>query len=231
MSHTTETLYIRGCKRERVLDAITQIMRNAGLEPTKESEGARRLLLRRDGPWLCLADEKSYRSESRLRSSVIDAWATVLSRKLLRSVLVIWTWDGEASVRATRYKSGKSCGSLTLLQQAYRDKQGRVHVPAKIFWPWLPPSDRPDVLRSGIPLKAPLNPTRDAELNTLLDEFEEPDDADSDDSDDIYVDLETSVSAIAHAIGIRRPLLAPPFDDSEEDSRSDTTLLFRRAQQ
>ncbi len=101
-----------------------------------------------------------------------------LSRALGRSVLTIWTWDGEAAVRATRWKRGASYGSLNLLDEAYRGPDGRPYASAKIFWPWLPRDRRDVILAQGIALVTPAGePTGDPEVDALLAGFDEADDA------------------------------------------------------
>ncbi len=241
MSHTTETVHVRGIRRSRLLDAITERMNTHGW---KRAEGAdrahaervepelRRLVLRRDGKWLTLADSGGFDRRGAVASSPdadLASWGEYLSRALDRSVLTIWTWDGEASVRATRWKRGTSRGVLTLLADAYRGTDGLPYAPAKIFWPWLPAERRKAILASGVKLVTPGGEsTGDAELDALLEGFDEADYAESavaeeDGGDDVvFVALDISVPALGAAIGMKDPVLNPwmPREDDEE-------LVFR----
>lgn len=96
-----------------------------------------------------------------------------------------------------------------------------------MLWPWLPREKRDAILASGIKLVAPSGGgTGDAELDTLLEGFNDADRSESlsDDGDEdfVYVPLETSVRAIAAAVGLSRP-----FVDPWSPAKDDETLLFR----
>ncbi len=191
----------------------------------------RRLALRRDGAWLTFADEAGFDRRT-LRADPptadIDAWGEYLSRALDRSVLTVWTSESEASVRATRWKRGKTRGRLTLLDQAYRGPDGFPYAPSKVLWPWLPRARREQLLASGIKLVTPSGgSTGDPELDALLEGFDESDHVESDggDEDDggVFVSEDISVRAIGAAIGMTRPLLNPSFLDE-----ADEALVFAR---
>jgi hypothetical protein len=232
MSHTTEALYLRGTTKARVEEAIVKVMDKAGFERLAYAEDAgvrpvRRLLLRRSGAWLCFADEKSDdRMKGLLAPPVIDAWGRVLSQILSRSVLVVWTWDGEASLRATRYKRGKVRGNLSLLDQLYRDSKGQVRAPAKVFWPWLPRGERAQILGDGIAMDYAASSTGDPELDNLIAGFRDDLGDDPGDGESIYVGLDTSIPALANAIALRRPFISHPFDHAKP--RDDLLFAKRR---
>lgn len=241
MSHSTETLHVRGVRRAPLVEAIMDRMRGLGWTRVIGAERAdvertepelRRLALRRDNTWLTLADAAGFdRRTTRANpaDADIESWGEHLSRALDRSVLTIWTWDGEASVRATRWKRGESRGVLTLLRDAYRGPDGLPYAPAKIFWPWLPPDRRDAIVASGIKLVTPSGPsTGDAELDMLLAGFDDADRAESpidddDDPDFVYVDESISVAALCASVGMRDPFLNPWMPRDE-----DVELVFRR---
>jgi hypothetical protein len=231
VSHTTENLHVRGVGLPRVIAAIEKRLGTHRFERVPDRERARaeksgaellRVTLRRDGAWTTIA----------LVDEDLEAWGEHLSRELDRSVLTIWTWDGESSVIATRWKRGKKKGRLDLLQEAYRGDDGRARAPAKVLWPWLPKEERAALLLAGIPLvdRATGAGTGDRELDKLLDGFDDVEasevvDADAPDVDDaVYVPLETSVHAIGAAVGMANPLVNP-WDEAEGDLQ----LVFRRA--
>lgn len=236
MSQTTETLHVRGITRARFLDAVFARMKEQGWTHVPGPEGfdptdpeVRRLVMRRDGKWLTLADGAGFdrRMDTYGPENEIQGWGEQLSRALGRSVLTIWTWDGEAAVRATRWKRGTSRGSLNLLQEAYRGPDGHPYASAKIFWPWLPRERRDAILAKGIKLVEPGGePTGDAELDELLAGFDDADGAEvseDDDPDHVFVDESISVPALARAVGMRHPLLNPWMpDDGDEE------LVFHR---
>jgi hypothetical protein len=240
MSHTTETLHVRGVRRARLVDAVTHRLKGlrwtyVALAERKQVERTepelRRLVLRRDGKWLTLADSAGFdRRTTRANppDADIESWGEYLSHALDRSVLTVWTWDGEASVRATRWKRGKSCGVLSLLEEAYRGSDGLPYAPAKIFRPWLSPDQREAILGRGIKLVTPSGEsTGDAELDALLAGFDESERAESEfdeeDPDHVFVDESISVAALCAAVGMKDPFLNPwmPRDEDEE-------LVFRR---
>jgi hypothetical protein len=239
MSHTTETIHVRGVRRARLLRAIVERMSRLGFTPVPPEQRSRiegsernlrRLALRRDKKWLTLADSGGFdrRHEERVRDASIEAWGQYLSRALDRSVLTIWTWDGEAAVRATRWKRGKRRGVVSLLGDAYRGADGLPYAPAKIFWPWLPPARRSAILARGIPLVTPAGEgTGDPELDALLEGFDDADLAESapedDDGDLVFVEERIAVAGLGGAVGMRNPFL-DPWDPADEDEE----LLFER---
>jgi hypothetical protein len=156
----------------------------------------------------------------------LEGWGRALSRELDRSVLAIWTWDGESSVSVTRWKRGKKRGSFELLRDATRGADGKPRAPAKVLWPWLPKKEREAILRDGIPLVEKAPGTGDAELDALLEGFDEGDADESADEEGedglLWVSLETSLAAIGAAVGLEDPTLNP-YDDED----GDTQLLFR----
>jgi hypothetical protein len=227
MSESSETIFVRGVRRARFVGAVEAFRRANGLE--RVPEGAvrhaeargpdlQRVALRRDGKWLILADT--------LPDSA-SAWGEHLSRFLGRSVLTLFTWDGEATVVATRWKAGKVRAKLELLGDAFRGADGRPRAPAKVLWPWLEPSARGALLRDGIPLRAPGGEgTGDAELDDLLEEFDdvpEPGEDDAVDGDHVFVPIGTSVLSLGAPIGLRRPFLDPcSLEPGDEE------LVFRQ---
>jgi hypothetical protein len=225
MSHTTETLHVRGVRRARLLGAITERMSTLGFVRVAEPDRAdverhdastRRLALRRDGKWLTFSDGGDEHD--------IDAWGEHLSRALGRSVLAIWTWDGEASVVATRWKNGTARTVLSLLREAYR-KDDFAYAPAAVLRPWLPPAQRDAMIRAGIKLVTPSGGgTGDDELDALLEDFDDDDRLETKLVEDghVFVSEDVSVAAIGATVGIARPFLNPwePHDGDEE-------LIFR----
>lgn len=184
----------------------------------------RRLALRRDGNWLTFADSASRASFGEALSE-LDAWGEHLSRVLSRSVLAIWTWDGEASVRVTRWKKGKARCVLSLLHDAYRGADAFVYAPARVLWPWLPPDRRDAILREGVKLVTPSGgSTGDAEVDALLEGFDDADRLASEGVDDehVFVSEGVSVAALSAAVGMRDPFLDP-----SEPRDEDAELLFR----
>lgn len=233
MSRTTETLHVYGVRIQRVRVAVESHLSARGFEPIPEIERARaerlepqiiRIGLRREGKWTTIADARGASGFGRYAvDGDLEGWGRLLSRELDRSVLAIWTWDGEASLIATRYKRGKRRGRLELLDQAWRGEDGRPRAPAKVFWPWLPKNERETIVRDGIPLAKHRTNTGDAELDDLLDGFDDVDDLATDDDDLVYVPLETAVAAIGAAVGMKNPALNPwELEDGDEE------LVFRR---
>lgn len=142
-----------------------------------------------------IADAEGFSGFGERNEGDLDGWAKSLSRALPHSVLAIWTWDGESSVVATRWKKGTQRAQLTLLQEAYRGGDGKPRAPAKVLWPWLPPERRAAILRDGVALvePTPAFTTGDAEIDELLGGFDD-DHTDDDDGEHVYVPLETSVA-------------------------------------
>jgi hypothetical protein len=185
-------------------------------EIERHDPSIRRLALRRDGRWLTFSDGGDEHD--------IDAWGEHLSRALGRSVLAIWTWDGEASVVATRWKNGTARSVLSLLREAYR-KNAFAYAPAAVLSPWLPPTRRAAMLRQGIKLVTPSGgSTGDEELDAMLEDFDDADRLESEviDEDHVFVSEDVSVAAIGAMVGIAHPFLDPwePHDGDEE-------LIFR----
>jgi hypothetical protein len=246
MSRTTENLHVRGVRVARVIGAIERYLATQGYERVPDTERARaertvpdllRIGLRRERRWTTIADERGFGGFGQHADGDLEGWGRALSRELDRSVLAIWTWDGESAVTATRWKRGKRRGSLELLRDATRGADGKPRAPAKVLWPWLPKKERDGILRDGIALvekstsTSTSTSTGDAALDALLEDFDDVDDesesesedADEDGDDDVvYVPLETSVGAIGRAIGIEEPIL-DPCDERDGDAQ----LLFR----
>ena len=151
MAHTTGTVHVRGVLTSRLLAAVDAhlgaqgLVRLPGGEAAARAERAapalRRIALRRDGRWLTLADADV---------DALDAWGEALSSALARSVLTLWTWDGEASVVAKRWKRGRLRATLTLLQEAYAGDDGRPRAPAGVLSPWLARAAKAAFLREGL---------------------------------------------------------------------------------
>lgn len=235
MSRTTENLHVRGVRVERVITAVEKRLRAQGFERVPEVERARvertdpnllRIGLRREGPWTSVADPRGFGSFGHAADGDLDGWGRDLSRELDRSVLAIWTWDGEGCVIATRWKRGKKRGSLELPGHARRGDDGRPRAPAKVLWPWLPKKEREAILRDGIALVARATGTGDAELDELLEGFDDLERLDAEyevEGGEVVVPLETSVGAIGAAVGLATPTFSP-WDEGEGDRE----LLFRR---
>lgn len=229
MSHTTQTIHVRGVWRSRLLAAVDARMVDLGyraifpedLQPGEPD--LRRFLLRRDGRWLTLVDEAGFDPRLGPRDapgSDLESWGAHLSRALSRSVLTIYTWDGEATVVATRWHRGRPRRVLTLLEEAYRGDDGLPYAPARVLWPWLPPARREAILAAGIALTMPAaGTTGHGELDALLEGYDDDDREGSDDDDDfVFVDESISVAAIGAAAGMRAPLLHP-HDQQPGDER------------
>lgn len=235
MSRTTENLYIRGVRVERVIAAIDNRLRAQNLERVPDAERARverksdvvRIGLRRDGRWITIADDRGFSGFAQHSDGDLDGWGRDLSRDLDRSVLAIWTWDGESLVIATRWKRGKRRARLELPRDIRRGEGGRPYAPAKVLWPWLPKKEREAILRDGIALVEPPTGTGYSGLDKLLEEFDDVDadeeaDAAEDEAGQIYVPLETSVGALGAAAGMANSFFSP-WDKQEGDRQ----LLFR----
>jgi len=236
MSRTTENLYVRGVRTQRVVAAIEKRLRAEGLVPVSDGERAAvertepnvlRIAIRRDGLWIGIADPRGFGGFAQAADGDLEGWGRDLSRELDRSVLTIWTWDGEGFVTATRYKRGKKRGTLELPGAAKRGDDGVPRAPAKILWPWLPKKSRDASLRDGFAVVERQTGTGDPELDALLEGFDDDDGNDDElvaDGDDgeVYVPMETCVSALGAAIGMTNPGLNPYDEDAQE-------LLFRPA--
>lgn len=237
MSRTTENLYVRGVRTQRVVAAIEKRLRAEGLVRVSDGERAAvertepnllRIAVRRDGPWVSIADARGFGGFAQAADGDLEGWGRDLSRELDRSVLTIWTWDGEGFVTATRYKRGKKRGTLELPGAAKRGDDGVPRAPAKMLWPWLPKKSRAAILRDGFAVveSRPAG-TGDAELDALLEGFDDDEDddlvADGDDGQ-VYVPMETCVSALGAAIGMTNPRLNPYDDDDDAQE-----LQFRPA--
>jgi len=239
MSRTAENLYVRGCKIERVVAAVEKRLRGKGLVRVADSERAAvertepellRIALRRDGPWIAVADSRGFGGFGQRADGDLEGWGRDLSRELDRSVLTIWTWDGEGFVTATRYKREKKRGALELPRAARRGDDGVPRAPAKILWPWLPKSTREASLRDGFALVERATGTGDAELDALLEGFDddvgdagEEDEEVVADGDDgaVHVSMDTCVAALGAAIGLTNPSLNPHDDEEAQE------LLFK----
>lgn len=182
MSTTTETTYVRGTTSARLLSSIearfagyelhaTHVVDNPFTDPEPElPAGARQVAIARKGSWFALQSDAH---------EELDIWGAALSKHLARSVLTLFTWDGEATVAAQRWKNGVVRVELELLRDAYRGADGRARASAKVLWPWLAKAERKKILRSGIVLS------------------DQPDV----DGDDIFVTEDDSSSALLRAIG------------------------------
>jgi hypothetical protein len=118
MSRTTESLHVRGVPVGRVIHAIEDHLRAQGAERIFDAQredaagsvtNLVRIVVRRDGRWTTFADS---RGSGRPAASNLDDWAESLSRALDRSVLAVFTWDGEGYVTATRWKRGRKRGAI-----------------------------------------------------------------------------------------------------------------------
>lgn len=228
MSHTTQNLYVRGIRMARFVTAIENRLRREGYVRVPEDQRRFaeqteaelvRVLVRRDGRWTNVASESGFDSVLGDPDGGLEEWGRELSRELDRSVLTIWTWDGEGHVVATRYKRGEERGSIELTGVGERGEDGRRYAPAQPLWPWLPKKTRDAILRQGVPLVEPPESSGDPELDELLEDFEEP----VDDEELAYVELETMVRALGAAVGMKNPLLNP-YNDADDENV--TSLLF-----
>lgn len=210
MSHTTSTLHVRGIPLRRFVSAVHERMRARGYRPA--ANGARRLLVRKQGAWCTLVDTEGYDPRRDAGDAELASWGADLSQLLGRSVLTLWTWDGEASVVATRWKHGTQRSILSLLQEAYRDDDRVPRAPARVLWPWLPPARRGEILRTGVALVAPAaGSTGDAEVDALLADFDDEESFVNDveeDEDFVFVEENVSLAGLGAAIGLR-PWLDP----------------------
>jgi hypothetical protein len=222
MSRTTESIHIRGARRGRVTAAIDERMRLLGyrrVARTKEDLGERRrIILRREGKWLSFVDDAG---------TDLRKWGEHLSRALERSVLTLWTWDGEASVVATRWREGQPRHVLTLLDDAFRGSDGLAYAPAKVLWPWIQSAQREAILARGIALMMPSATTGDDELDELLEGFDE-DDSQGDtpleqEEGSVFVNEHVSVLAIAATVGMRNPWI-----DTNSPRAGDRELIYLR---
>lgn len=182
--------------------------------------------LRKRGAWCSMLDVDGYDPRRPAGDAELQLWAEELSLQLEVSVLALFTWDGEASVSATRWRHGRRRAALELLRDAYRDEHGVARAPARVFWPWLPRETRAPLLRAGIALVKPaVGSTGDAELDALLEGFAEADDVpadfedesewrDEDDDDDVFVSEEISLAGIGAAIHLH-PWLTPSDVDAD----------------
>lgn len=140
----------------------------------------------------------------------------------------MFTWDGEASVVATRWKDGAERAQLELLAEVYRGKAGTARAPAKALRPWLEPEGRAAILRDGIALVAPVRSTGNPEVDAVLAKMREAEmavvrEAEVEEEGFVFATIEASVGGIASAIGLADPWIR---DLSDEGLRM---LRFRRA--
>jgi hypothetical protein len=219
MSHTTESVHVRGVRLSRVVAAVESFLGVNGFVRVPDDKRAHaeriepsleRITLRRDGAWITLADN---------RENTLEGWGRHLSGVLARSVLTIHTWDGEQTVAVVRWKDGNRKKALSLLSQAFRGPDGRPRAPSRVLWPWLAKERRDTILREGVLLVEPMTRTGDDDLDELLEGFDE---ADGELTGEIYVPLETTVEALGHAIGLSRPFLNPWSPEE-----GDLELVFR----
>ncbi len=221
MSRTTNTVHVRGLRKSSLLRVIDVYLDRRRLVRVPDEERDRvertvadltRVAIRRVGRWSTIALD---------HEEDIDAWGSGLSGLLARSVLTIWTWDGEASVSATRWKHGRPRARLELLREAYRGKDGEARAPARVLRPWIDRDKRAAALRDGIPLVAPAR-TGNAELDAILASIRDDEPDDPLFPDHVFVDLDTSVAGIAAAIGLRDPMLDPYVVEPPDEE-----LLYR----
>jgi predicted DNA-binding WGR domain protein len=229
MSRTTGSLHIRKFPRSRLVAIVTSLLEGEGLAPAPSKAASVRVVLRRDGDFWSVASTQWYSGFARSPTGDVGDWGKRISALTGRAVLTIWTWDGEASVVATRWKRGVAKAELTLLDQAFRGDDGIPRAPARVLWPWLDRRVRPRVLKEGIALLAPSAEvvTGDAELDALLAGFDDDEELEVEDSVDeageVFVSEDTSVCAIAAAIGMKDPLFDP-----WGERKGDVVLSFAR---
>jgi hypothetical protein len=226
MSRTTENLHVRGVRLARVVAAVESRLRSQRFARVPESrvkptDSVVKIVLRREGKWTTIADPRGFGGFGAHGDGDIDGWGRHLSRELDRSVLAMWTWDGEQSLIATRWKRGEMKDRLELLRDAHRDDDGVPRAPAQALWPWLPKRDREALLRDGFPLVMRARATGDVELDKLLEGFEDVDVGGDEDekegegvgADPIHIPLETCVHAIGAAVGLKNPALDPHVEE------------------
>ena len=189
MSTTTECVYVRGTTAKRLRRAILDTMRARGLafhgerqqgnpfteSPPPRPPQAREVSILRHGRWFAIQSAAL---------DEVDLWGKALSTSLERSVLAVWTWDGEAVLVASRWKGGVVRLKLQLPRERHRDGKGALRAPARVLRPWLAPASRAKVLREGILL-------RDAIPG-------------AEDDQDEFVSEEESLDALLDAVGAPR---------------------------
>jgi len=242
----SETFHVRGVRRASLIDVLVERMRESGWArcAVDPAEGPKReLLVRPDGKWLTVADATAHGSASARKAtpdSRVDSWGKHVSRALGRSVLAIrMQEETQPTLRATRFRDGSARGVLSLMKDAYR-ANGLPHAPAKILVTWLPRAERDAILASGIALvepgrmvgrgrsrrRVPPQVTGDAELDALLDGFDDADRVESEVAGEdftVWVDELVALRALGAAVGMMNPFLYP-----SATADGDEKLVFRR---
>jgi hypothetical protein len=234
MSFTSGTIHLRGVARSRVLSTIAGVLGARGLVRVRPSEQGsidptrlRRIALRKEGSWLTLADSDGFGGPEEAARQSVERWGKDLSSVIDRSVLTIGS-DARSRLDMKRWRRGKLRTTLTLLQDAYRGPDGLAWAPAKVLFPWLPPTRRDALLRGGIRLVEPPTATGDEEVDRLLEGFDDLDRADTEIGEDGEVEftpLDVAVRAITATVGLTRPWLHPWDPDPEG---GDMALLFQK---